>query len=401
MKRRGLCISRVLGVLLGGLLAAGIVSCRLGEGSGFNQIMALKLDQSLCRSVEELEIPGAVMGVRAPNGSTWYGACGSAALPQQIADASGNGAAEGEPMAIDRFFRIASVTKTFTATIILQLVDEGKLSLDDTIDGIIARWFAPGHLGFTIPYGETMTLRNILEMRSGMVDSLATQEGATIFAGHPLEQVDPVEMLRWSAESVDPAPYAPDTQFEYCNTNFILQGIIIEQVTGNSYASEVNSRLLQPLGMHDTSLPDSPAMPEPFARGYLMADGQVADLSLSMNPGWAWAAGGLISTIGDILIWAKALEEGELISPEAQQERLQMKDGQIETWPVSYGLGIYDDSGAVGHYGTFMGYYTSYCMRYRGYDIVVLENGELAQAGGSGRNPARSIFWNAVRDISL
>ena len=97
----------------------------------------------------------------------------------------------------------------------------------------------------------------------------------------------------------------------------------------------------------------------------------------------------------------KALEDGKFLSEATQKERMTMKEGVIEGWPVSYGLGIYNDNGAVGHYGNYVNYYTAYCMRYKGYDFAVLENGELKEHHEEGRHPARSIFWNAVRDIGL
>jgi D-alanyl-D-alanine carboxypeptidase len=143
------------------------------------------------------------------------------------------------------------------------------------------------------------------------------------------------------------------------------------------------------------------AMPTPYAHGYLFQENGLSDQTDAMNPSWAWAAGAMISTVGDLLIWVKALEDGNFLNPETQRERMTMKDGVIEGWPISYGLGIYNDSGAVGHYGTYAGIYTSYCMRYQGYDFVVLENGELKEQHEAGRNPARSIFWNAVQDIGI
>jgi hypothetical protein len=84
-----------------------------------------------------------------------------------------------------------------------------------------------------------------------------------------------------------------------------------------------------------------------------------------------------------------------------QVTRLKMLPGTVEVWPVLYGLGIYDDNGAIGHYGNFVQAYTSYGFRYGSYDIGVITNGELEEHHESGRHPARSIFWNAVRDAGI
>lgn len=377
------------------------LSCDSGSGAVFDPILAQKLAESLSRSVDELEIPGAVMAVRAPDGSVWTGASGFSALsqggiPQYLAQVLNN-----ENMSSNLYFRIASVTKTFTATIILELVDEGKLSLDDTVNDIITKWFLSGYFNFAIPYGDTITLRNLLEMRSGMVDSMSTKEFIDEIAKNPHAIFAPVELVRMSAQSLDPAPVPPDINFEYRNTNYILLGVIIEQVTHNSYEDEVQSRLLEPLGMTHTMLPADLTMPEPFAHGYKFENGLLVDMTEAIEPSWAWSAGALISTIDDLIVWTRTFVSRSLLSPTLQQERLKMKAGTLETWPVEYGLGIYNDDGAIGHYGIFMGYYTSYCVHYNGYDFAILENGELKENQDAGRHPARSIFWNAVSDTGI
>lgn len=390
-----------IGFLLASLLASALISCGSSSIPEFDPIMAQKLKQSLDNSVAELQIPGAVMAVRAPNGAIWSAASGYAVISGASNPAAADITAGSTLMTTDMHFHIASTTKSVTATIILQLVDEGKLGLDDTLNQIIARWFAPGYIDFTIPYGDTITLRNILQMRSGMVDYLSTPVGAAMFAEHPLEKIDPKEMLKVAAQSVDPAPYPPDTMMEYCNTNFIWQGVIIEQVTGNSYAEEAAARIFVPLGLTETSVPDSTAMPSPYAHGYLPANGRVADVTESFDPSYGWSAGAIISTVGDLLKWVTALNDGTLLSATTQQERMEMKEGVIETWPVLYGLGIYSDSGAVGHYGNYAQFYASYPMRYRGYDFAVLSNGQLIAHTEAGWHAARLIFWNAVRDSGI
>ncbi len=385
----------IVALLQLGLLSCLGAGCSSGQPGGFDSGLALKLQQSLDRSVALLAIPGAVMAVRAPDGTTWAGASGHAVLP----------AANGSPVTIemttDLHFRIASTTKSLTATIILQLVDEGKLSLDETLDQIMARWFAPGYIDFAIPYSDTITLRNLMEMRSGMADYSSTAAFAALMQKQPPEPVDPRELIRMSVQSTNPASHAPDVAMEYCNTNFIMQGIIIEQVTDNSFASELEGRLLVPLGMTETLEPTGIAMPSPYAHGYLFGEGQLHDMTDTLDPSWLWSGGGIVSTIGDLRTWVTALVDGRMISPAMQQERMKMKPGFVETWPVEYGLGIYNDNGAIGHYGNCAKFYTTYAMRYAGYDIAVLTNGELQEHSDPERHPARSIFWNAVQDAGI
>jgi D-alanyl-D-alanine carboxypeptidase len=381
-----------------------LLSCSSGSGAGpaFDPALAQKLQQSLTRSVQELGVPGAAMAVRAPDGSTWAGAAGYAQLPSASASPPLPSPQAGQKMAADMSFRIASSSKAFAATVLLQLVDEGKLSLDETVNDIIARWFRPGVLDFTIPYGDTMTLRNLLEMRSGMADYVVTPPFLALLAQQPPQKANPVDFVRWAVQSTNPAPAAPDTKMEYCNTNLILGGIIVEQVTGNPYPTELANRILTPLGLSHTFYPEDIALPAYAAHGYKFGDGELRDASDALDPSWLGAAGALISTAPDMLVWVKALNDGTLLSPATQAQRMILKPGVMtEGWPVDYGLGIYDDQGAVGHYGNYANIYTSYPMRYAGYDIAVLENGEITEQHEPGRHPARSIFWNAVRDMGL
>lgn len=374
-------------------------SCGGGDdASSFSPEMSDRLRVSLERSVQEFATPGAVMAVRSPEGSVWIGSSGCAEYDRL--DQPGE-AVCFRAMTPDLSFRIASVTKTFTATIILQLVDEGKLALDDTVDAVINRWFSPGYLDFAIPYANVMTLGNILEMRSGMVDYGVTRAFIEQVQRDPLAYLSPRDILRMSAESDDPAPYPPNTRLEYCNANFILQGIIIEQVTGKPYAQEVQRRLLAPLLLSDSFVAEALEMPLPFAHGYKLDGGVVRDGSEMLSPSWSWAAGGMVSKVRDVLTWVTALNNGTFLTPETQAARMDMKAGVIETWPVRYGLGIYEDDGATGHYGDYAGYYTAYAMRYGGYDFAVLANGDLQEGKEPGRHPARSIFRNAIRDMGI
>lgn len=372
------------------ILTTQTVGCGSGASSNpsFDAWMARQLQASLERSVTGLGIPGAVMAVRAPDGTTWSGAAGFAEVP-------------GTAMTTETHLRIASMTKSFTCTIILQLVDEGKIGLDETLDQVMARWFAPGVIDFAIPYSDQIRMRDLMAMRSGMANYSALPAFLALLEQQPPPAVTPQQLIRFSAESTSPASYAPDTAMEYSNTNCIVLGLVIEQVTGNSYAAELQRRIFDPLGMTRSSFPTDLAMPEPYARGYLSDGGQLVDATSMVHPTMLWAAGAIVSTAPDVQRWVHALVSGSLISPAMQAARMQMQPGTVEVWPVSYGLGIYDDQGAVGHYGNFVQAYTSYGFGFGGYDIGVITNGELAAISESGRHPARTIFWNAVRDAGI
>lgn len=391
-------IRRLLtGVLL--MVSILVAGCTAGSSrAGFDPELAARLQAALNQSVTEFQLPGAVLAVRSPDGRVWTGTSGLAQVAGAVFVDGASAGDEDVPMSLDLHFHIGSLTKSFTATVILQLVDEDKLALDDTVEQVIANWL-PEYFDFAIPYADAIKVRHLLAMRSGMGNYSFASEFHEAASEDPLRQWDPRELIRIGMESADTPAYPPDTRLDYNNANYILLGIFIEQITGHTYSGEIERRILDPLGLTHTSVPADAAMPEPYARGYKYDDGQGAllDLSLVTDPSWGWAAGSMISTVGDLLDWVPALVDGTLISPALQHERLQLQAGEIhDLGTVEYGLGIYDDGGALGHGGDYSGFYTAYGVRHSGYDIAILENGKLQQTGEPIGIPSRAILFRVM-----
>lgn len=384
------------------LVSVLLSGCTAGNsGSGFDPELAARLQAALNQSVTDFQLPGAVLAVRSPDGRVWAGTSGLAQVAGAVFVDGAPAGDENVPMSLDRHFHIGSLTKSFTATVILQLVGEGKLALDDTVEQVIAHWL-PEYFDFAIPYANAITVRHLLSMRSGMGNYTFASEYLKAIIEDPLRQWDPRELIRIGMESADTPAYPPDTRLDYNNANYILLGIFIEQITGHKYSEEIKRRILDPLGLTHTSVPADAAMPEPYARGYKFDDGQGAllDVSLATDPSWGWAAGSMISTVGDLLDWVPALVDGTLISPALQHERLQLRAGEIDNvGNVEYGLGIYDDGGALGHGGDYSGFYTAYAVRYAGYDIAILENGKLQQTGEPVAIPSRAILFRVLEAL--
>ena len=398
------------------IYAKGFIICctflAIGLGSGcddsatdpvFNILSAVKLQDALDASVVDLEIPGAVLTVRSPDGAVWTGTSGYGQIGSAAISASAAKAVSDEAMSSQMHFHIGSITKTFTGTIILQLVYEGKISLDDTIDKVIKKYL-PDYFDFTIPYSDAITIRNLLQMRSGMGNYSFDSQFMQDINNNPLAKWDPKTLIRYGVESNDTPAYPPDTRSEYNNGNFILLGIFIEKITGNTYTDAVIERIITPLSLTNTSVPSDPSMPAPYAHGYKYSEteDELIDLSTATDPSWGWAAGSVISTASDLLTYAGALAGGTLINPTMQQERMQMVEIDIEDFSgISYGLGIYSDNGAIGHGGDYSGFYTAYAVRYKDYDFAVLVNGQLQQTGAPVNVPARNVFWNAAQALGL
>jgi D-alanyl-D-alanine carboxypeptidase len=246
------------------------------------------------------------------------------------------------PMPLDGHFRIGSNTKTFIAVVVLQLVGEGKLALDDTVD----RWL-PGVVAGNGNDGRHITVRQLLQHTSGIpnytnsLPVLATAEG---FEQHKLDHYSEAELVALAMQQ--PAEFAPGTQWNYSNTNYILAGMIIERVTGHSWASEVRSRIVRPLGRRDTSYPsDHPTVPRPAARSYqqFAPDGPLVDVS-TFNATAADSAGGMVSTTDDLVTFWRAVQQGRLLKPAqyAAMHHTVLADTFQDILPgMRYGLGIF------------------------------------------------------------
>jgi D-alanyl-D-alanine carboxypeptidase len=157
--------------------------------------------------------------------------------------------------------------------------------------------------------------------------------------------------------------FPPGQGWSYSNTNYVLLGMIVEEVTGNDFGDEIAKRFTGPLGLSRTYLADGAEIEGEHSQGYVYAKdlfsepqgdpNELLDITTAIDPSWSWAAGGMISCLEDLQVWARALAEGELLSAEVQSERLEM----IEAWQGSkYGLGIADYEGFLGHPGDIPGF---------------------------------------------
>ncbi|WP_046085445.1 serine hydrolase domain-containing protein [Streptomyces antioxidans] len=271
----------------------------------------------------------------------------------------------GEPVPYDTRCRVGFVQMSFMAVVTLQLVAEGKLSLEDTVE----RWL-PGLVTGNGHDGAKVSVRHLLQHTSGVYDythdmetisSLNYVEG---YAEKGLRTYTPHELID-VAMGAEPK-FAPGTDWGFSYTNYTLIGMIIEAVTGNDWREELNTRIVGQLGLRDTVLPGAdPEMPEPHARsycGYNLAE--PIDVT-RFNPTVVGAAGEMISTPADLIRFFTALHEGTLLP---EEQRRQMYDAMpapqlAAMWPgACYGLGLIrlplaEEKGYFyGHGGGFVGW---------------------------------------------
>lgn len=232
------------------------------------------------RDTLQLGFPG-ILAKTSEGGKTWGYAAGVANLSTK------------KPMETDFRFRIGSVTKTFTATVVLQLAGENRLNLDDSIE----KWL-PGFIQGNGYNGKQITIRQILNHTSGIAE-YSRFKGADFMDTKKSYTAEEIVKMGISL----PPDFVPGKGWSYSNTGYVLLGILIEKLTGNSYAEEIENRIIEPLELSDTFLPgNSSVIPgTKHARGYSQPDeaSEIKDVTY-YNPSAGSSAGDMISTADNL-----------------------------------------------------------------------------------------------------
>jgi D-alanyl-D-alanine carboxypeptidase len=247
-----------------------------------------------------------------------------------------------EPMNKTNYFRMASVTKTFTTEAVLILVDEGKIDLDKTIS-----FYLPE---FAIPGRDTITIRMLGNMTSGLIEVLGDSAlGASYYGSLGTIKFTPEELIVPLFTSQ--LQFTPGSQFNYCNSNTILLGLIIKKVTGQALKDVFVEKIFQPLGLTHTFWPETNYLPTPYHHGYTSLLGTKHQDVTYYGNSWGNAAGILISNLADLKIWAKEIAEGNLLSANSKNERFLM--GATDS---GYGFGVEMIKDLFGHSGGILGW---------------------------------------------
>ena len=216
-----------------------------------------------------------------------------------------------EPPELGDHMRIASVAKAFSGATVLSLVDEGVMSLDDTI--------AQRLPDLPDAWGD-VTVRQLLNHTSGLPDFTEFEAFGEAVRASLEEAPPPAELVAYVED--EPLVFPSGTQYQYSNTDNIVVGLMIEAVTGQSYTDVLTEEVLEPLGLDDTSLPTGTEMPDPYIHGYQIDDeGQYEDVTNITDAQWAWASGGVVSTPEDLNDFIRGYVEGELYSDEVREEQ--------------------------------------------------------------------------------
>ena len=262
------------------------------------------------------------------------------------------------PLSLDDHFRMASMTKTFTAAAVLLQVQNGNLLLTDPLDD-----YVPG-----IPNGDVITIEHLLLHRSGVGEYLGAFSIALrmlLFPTSAVSEDGVIDIIRSAGSQ-----FTPGTQFKYTNSNYILLGAVVKAVTGRDIATVIAEDICVPLGLVETSWPETADMPTPYAHGYK----KNTTLPGRFHPSLAGASGALVTTMGDLVKWAKVLRDGTLFTNSMHLQWL-------ETFsPVAgntgYGYGNVRQGTWIGHNGGIPGGYSGIVMFEQGSGtvIAILEN---------------------------
>jgi D-alanyl-D-alanine carboxypeptidase len=282
--------------------------------------------------------PGAILFVR--NGSR------TVQLTAGLSDIS-----QKTPIRAGDHFKIASLTKTFTATVILQLVGEGKLSLDDSVQRRL-----PG----VVPNGSKITIRQLLNHTSGLSDFEGDPRYLKPYlAGNFAYYWSPRQLVRIGV-SHKPL-FAPGRGWSYSNTNYVVAQLIVERATGRTLGAELKARIFRPLHLRQTTYPTRPGLPNPYVHGYMLLGSPPLTDVTGLSPSLAPGSGGIVSTVRDVADFYRALITGRLLEPaqlQAMKTVVSERTGRV-TNGSGYGLGIgrtRSSCGGWGHTGELPGY---------------------------------------------
>jgi len=334
--------------------------------------LARQLQRALDQNQQASGVPGLTNAVVTPDGYTWQGAAGVSDLKSQMA------------MRPDDILNIGSVTKVFTAATVLKVVEDGKISLDDTL----GQWLPD--IAKNLLDSENVTLRQLLDGSGGIFNyTESEQSAADIFADYQSGSTRNFRPEDWVSYAYGQPRFSGPTSssiWAYPNTGNILAALMLEKATGSSFAELMRAKILEPLGLKQTFFVRTEPIVGNQARGYadlfrsdgsIGSDGVLEDLTV-VNKTVTYGDAGLVSTAQDVARFTQAVLGGELLKSASLKQMVTFVNEGIPFEGDQYGLGVvnYNKVQAWGKGGDFPGYRAE--MRYLpnrgGATAVALQN---------------------------
>jgi D-alanyl-D-alanine carboxypeptidase len=367
-------------ILFSSILFVFFIGCELFEGTTGTSVAEIELTSDRVATLQAKidstltadRIPGAVIVVRLANDEEFQYGSGYANLET------------GRKVDVNDRFRIGSITKTFIGTVVLQLVDENRIGLDQTVSQILP--------DVNLRMADQITVRDLLRHTSGIPNYTGDIGFLLNMFFNPTSFLTEKEIIATAENNprlFDPS--AVNSQgnllWGYSNTNYTLLGMIIQKVTGNTIAEEIKERITDPFGMQKTYFATSMFTPEDLVRGYmdlqtsafagfgLPGDGQPFYDITDLHPLYAGAAGGMISSAPDLAKYAEALVTGKFYSDSILRARNEYVTSQFASAVGNYGLAIAKVGNEwIGHKGGLSGYELSMYRKEGVATVIVLSN---------------------------
>lgn len=305
--------------------------------------------QSLIQDMTKQGVVGVTLSVYHPQRGIWIGASGKADLSNNI------------DMKSCTISRVGSTVKMFTATTVLKLAEEGKLSLDDKISN-----YLEGEIISKIENADKATVRQLLQHSSGIYNYIQNLQFQTASLNDLIKEWKPEELLQYAYNQK--AYFPPGEDVRYSNTGYILLGMLIEKIEGEAFYQVFEKKLFSPLNLSMTQFAARAPVPAGIARGYIDLYSKLQVIESTYYSGWDYytADGGLISNPYDMNIFFQALMNKEIINQNSLNEMLTWqspKDSDKNFFPIAYGLGIFKIETPQGiaymHSGDAIGYYAN------------------------------------------
>lgn len=323
----------------------------------FQEELVKRLEQALELSLHRGRSPGLIAGI-------WRGQKGAWSSARGVTSLGGS-----QPPTFPLYTRVGSITKTMVGTLILQLVDEGQLSLEQTVD----RWYPD------LPLGRQITVEMLGRMSSGIASYTFDDNFTDQYFAHPDTAWSEDDLLKIAFAA--PRVFEPGKGFQYCNTNFVMLGQIVEKIRGIPLSQALPKYLFEPLKMAHSSYPLGTDLPDPYWRGCTLQgapEGTTQPVDAThWSPTFGAGAGQAVSDLHDLALWARALGQGTTLKPETQRIRL-LPNPYSSKGERHYCFAVGRENGWIGHAGTLPGYNTqvSYLPE-RDISIVVMANTDI------------------------
>lgn len=324
-------------IILSLVLIAGISVFSCAKDSAYNFVQQSPIDRLKAVTdsvITNTQVPGIVaLVVDHKQGINWMYTAGLSDISNKL------------PMDSNFTFRIASCSKTFVGTVLLQLVDEGKLTLADKLSK-----FFPDY-----PKADSITIAMLGNMTSGVFDFFADPQFINSYSSNPLKVYSSLELANLGFSN--PFSFAPGNGWAYSNTGSVVLGLLIEKVTGKTLEAEINDRIIVPMQLSHTGCKRTGIdFPGPHARGYYFPDiNNYGDMTTPFDISRAWAAGNIYSKPRDLQRFVEKLVEGGFLSDSLQSRRLSDMH-YVGGLFGSYGLCLLKHGSFYGHGGTLWGF---------------------------------------------